>query len=136
MRHWLLVIMVLLLPLRGLAGVAMAGQMLEQHAAVAPAGHGSHHAGPQRALHEAGPERALHDCDDHHGGSPAAAAEGSGDLPEDCPTCASCQVCSAAVLAPSLLPAFGETLPQAPPALAVHAPASAEPALALKPPQS
>lgn len=109
MRHWLLLVLILITPLRGLAadamGIAMAGvqgapalhsmvmapvdmasqdddkpHCAEQHTAAAPAATG------------------LDATDAHHHG-----AAGAGD--ERCPTCASCMVCASAALAVLAQPA-------------------------------
>lgn len=123
MRRWLLIFVILLLPLRGLVGEVMAGQMLQQHAAA--------------AAHAPAPV-AAHDCDQHrHAGTTGAqeAAAGAAETPADCPTCASCQVCSSVALSPFVATASGEHASQQPPRLAQHDPASAEPALAFKPPR-
>ena len=120
MRRWLLVFLVLLLPLRGWMGDAMAGHMLQQQVLV------------QEQAAE--PEAVTgHDCDHH--GTDAAQAQDPQIPKADCPTCASCQVCSAVALSPALT-----TLALAPchhPAPEATQPActSAEPALAFKPPR-
>lgn len=129
MRRWLLILMVLLLPLRGLVGDAMAGQMLEHgmtHAAMAATTHaaaGSHDA------HGHG-----HDCD-----QPPAATADAEPQPQanaDCPTCASCQVCSSVALSPTVPPALVPGFAHARPHSAPPAYASAEPSLAFKPPRA
>jgi hypothetical protein len=146
MRRWLLLVMVLLLPLRGWVGEAMAGQMLQQHGALisAAAGdpvrpahasghdHAPDHAHPPGHAH-AGGDAQSHDCD--HG--PAAGdASGPASGHADCPTCASCQVCSSVALSTmAWLPtpiAYSHPQPEA----AQPSYASAEPALAFKPPRS
>ena len=129
MRRWLLVFLVLLLPLRGWVGEAMAGQMQEQRLAVAMAQqeHGAgheHHAGG----HHADVEAAAMPGDAHH--EAATSADGHG-----CGTCASCQACSSFALSPSLpvIPAagFSQPLPQSP----QRAYTSVAPDLAFKPPR-
>lgn len=128
MRRWLFVLMVLLLPLRGLVGEVMAGQMLQQHVAVAQqAGdHGVQHDHDAHAGHHAGhAAAAAHDCDDHAAAQPAA----------DCPTCATCQVCSSVALGTALAAVAAEPAPQAPPHSVQRHHPSAEPALAFKPPR-
>ena len=118
MRRWLLVLMILLLPLRGLVGEVMAGQMMQQHLGVAVSA------------------AAAHDCDEHRHAAPAADthAHAADDSP-DCPTCASCQVCSSVALNPFITTTSSERASQPPPQLAQRHPASAEPALAFKPPR-
>ncbi|MFN3440632.1 MAG: hypothetical protein ACK41V_23255 [Acidovorax sp.] len=69
MRHWFLVLMIALLPLRGWVGDAMAVEMLAQpaHAAVAIHGHGADHADPHAMsdAHCACAEHATADSADH-----------------------------------------------------------------------
>jgi hypothetical protein len=144
MRRWLLIVMVLLLPLRGWVGEAMAGQMLQQHAAIVSAAAGesaSHvhaHARAEAPAHPRGDGRAqAHDCDHAQGHAPAAsdgAQHANGHA--DCTTCASCQVCSSVALSSvAWLPApVAYSHPQ--PKAAQPSYASAEPALAYKPPRS
>lgn len=123
MRRWLLLVLVLLLPLRGLVGEAMAGEMLAratQQAQPAPQQHA-----------------AAHDCD-HHGsaqGTVHHAPAPAKAQPADCPTCAACQVCSSVAFLPTLLTPAGERLSQAPPPAVSPAWRNAEPALAFKPPR-
>jgi len=131
-RRWLLVFLVLLLPLRGWVGEAMAGQMQEQRLAAAAAqqehgaGHGHHHAGG----HHADDEAAALSGDAHHEAAAPAAASN-----HDCGTCASCQACSSFALSPSLpvIPAagFSQPRPQSP----QRAYTSVAPDLAFKPPR-
>jgi hypothetical protein len=144
MRRWLLVVMVLLLPLRGWVGDAMAGQMLQQHVAIvsavvgqsAPPGQAHAHADASAPAHGGGHAQA-HDCDHAQGHVPAAGDGGQhANGHADCPTCASCQVCSSVALSSvAWLPApvaYSHPQPQADqPSFA-----SAEPALADKPPRS
>ncbi|MBE7370102.1 hypothetical protein [Ramlibacter pallidus] len=118
MHRWLLVVLVLLLPLRGLAGGVLAGQMLEQHLAVA---------GTAAAVHAA-----PSDCEGHRA---APADEGAPATP-DTGSCASCQVCSAAALAPTVDLLAGPPLRQGAPEREVHGHASTEPELAFKPPRA
>jgi hypothetical protein len=142
MHRWLLVVMVLLLPLRGWVGEAMAGQMLQQHAAIvsAVAGEaarpGHVHADAPAHAHGDGHAQA-HDCDHSQGQAPSASEGGQhANGHADCPTCASCQVCSSVALSSvAWLPApvaYSHPQPQA----AQPSFASAEPALAYKPPRS
>jgi hypothetical protein len=119
MRHWLLVFMVLMLPLRGLVGDAMAGQMLQQHTAAAAAVPG-------------------HDCAEHHAQAQAAEAPATAvdaQAPADCPTCASCQACSSVALSPTVHTPGPLRASQPPPDTVQRAYPSAEPALAFKPPR-
>ena len=122
MRRWLLVFLILLLPLRGWVGDAMAAQMLQQsvHAAAQPAAEANAHPG--------------HDCD--HQGTDANEVQAAQPAPgHDCPTCASCQVCSAVALWPPLLTVASTPLHQQAPEAAPTSFTSAEPALAFKPPR-
>ena len=123
--------MIALLPLRGWVGDAMAGQMLQQRLATAEAGAAPSH--PAEAM-------AHDDCMGHPKAADAGGADSSSDdsgtAHADCPTCASCQVCSSVALAMStttLQPLAFETI--APASFAFRF-ASAEPAPALKPPIS
>lgn len=124
MRRWFVLLLIALLPLRGWVGEAMAGEMLGQHVAAATAKQ---------------VQAVLHDCMGHE----AAASNGSDASMQDtqsasgdCPTCASCQVCSTVVLSvdAARVPAaaFGNTLV---PRMGTRF-ASAEPAPAFKPPIS
>lgn len=134
MRRWLVVLLVLLLPLRALVGEAMAGQMLQQGAALlatvdADAGAEAH--------------AASHGCDHHPGHAAQAASddeEPQATAPDamtgDCPTCASCQVCSSVALSPSVQAPAAERASQAPPLTVQRPYPSAEPVLAFKPPRA
>ena len=119
MRRWLLVLMVLLLPLRGWVGEAMAGEMLQQHvSAHASATHG-------------------HDCD-HHGDAAAHdhhEAEAQPQGGDDCPTCAACQVCSTVAMWPLVVPVAVTGFHHPPPLHVQQAFTSTEPVLAFKPPR-
>ena len=121
MHRWLLLVMIALLPLRGWVGEAMAGQMLQQQLA-----------GVEAVATQATQAAAHEDCMGHA----TPADDSTAASPTDCPSCASCQVCSSVALA------FNATALQpiafSPPAPTtfVHRFASAEPAPALKPPIS
>lgn len=124
MRRWLLLLMILLLPLRGWVGDALAGEMLRQHvAAEARQDPGGHH--EVRVAHG-------HDCDEH---GTAAQAQAQPVQLGDCATCASCQVCSAVALWPLAPPAVLASLSQPQPHGGEPACTSAEPAHAFKPPR-
>jgi hypothetical protein len=123
MRRWLLIFVILLLPLRGLVGEVMAGQMLQQHVA---------------ASAQAPAPAAAHDCDEHRHATtadPVEAATGAAGPSPDCPTCASCQVCSSVALSPFVVTPSAQRASLQPLPLAQRDPASAEPALAFKPPR-
>jgi hypothetical protein len=150
MRRWLFVLLVVLLPLRGWVGGAMAGEMLARHVAAAqaasqPASQATHAQAPAAAAHAAHHAAAAvppHDCAGHgHAHPPAhertAAKAHAPQLPDPgCVTCASCQACSSVALGVALpalpLVAFGHATPRAVPPLF----ASAEPRLGDKPPRS
>lgn len=131
MRRWLLVIMLLLLPLRGVVGDAMAGQMLQHGAAAAATAEGGHARHGREHDHAA--HAAAHDCDQHR--DAGAAAENAEAAPSDCPTCAGCQACSSVALAMNFEPpppvAFTQPRPQT--VTSVHP--SADQPHAFKPPR-
>lgn len=128
MRRWLVLFLVLLLPLRGLVGEAMAGEMLAQASqAHAQPAHGHHGAA---VAHDCAPHGA-----DHAGGSHAATPDVA-TAPGDCPTCSACQVCSSVAVIPSAHTPASERLSQAPPAAVPLAFHSAESAHAFKPPRA
>lgn len=131
MRRWLLVLMLLLLPVRGLVGEVMAGQMLQQQVAAAVQAshdgqaHDHEHGHEAHAGDHAGHAASDHDGDEHAAAQPTA----------DCPTCATCQMCSSVALGTSPAAMAAEPAPQALPHTAQRAYPSAEPALAFKPPR-
>lgn len=131
MRRWLLVFLVLLLPLRGWVGEAMAGQVLhERMAQVQLADAAAVHAQRAAQHHHHDGEGAPHA---HHGlVAPGDAATAHGD----CGTCASCQVCSSVALSPSVpvIAAGGFSQPR--PETPQRAYTSAEAVLAFKPPRA
>ena len=120
MRHWFLVLMIALLPLRGWVGDAMAVEMLAQpaHASIAMDGHGGDHA-DHHALSD---DRCA--CDEH-------AAAGSADHQHS-----ACDVCNLPALALAVLDV--QTLPTAHRELAqpAEAFASSEAQRSVKPPIS
>lgn len=135
MRRWLLILMLVLLPLRGWVGEAMAGDMLRQHGMpmatqAKAAGHAQHVSVPH--CHEA--VHAGQDCGKH--AAPAASAPDAGShAAGHAPTCASCQACSSVALGPCVFAPepvrFSHPRPLADPVTFT----SAEPALAFKPPR-
>lgn len=130
MRRWLLVFLVLLLPLRGWVGEAMAGQMLHERMTQVQAETGVHAHG------DPAPEHAHHDgADASHAHSGLAAPGDTANAHGDCGTCAACQVCSSVALSPSvpiIAPGgFSQPRPDAP----QRAYTSAEALLAFKPPR-
>lgn len=131
MRRWLLLLVVLLLPLRGWMGDAMAGEF-SAHAAVGVQSHA-------HAVEHGAPALQAHDCADHAHAAPvqarpaadAAAPQADGD----CPTCASCQACSSVALFPASAGPAATVFSQRRPQTAPAAFASAEPAHFFKPPR-
>jgi hypothetical protein len=126
MRRWFILVLIALLPLRGWAGEAMAGEMLAQHliatknAAASPASTGA-------SEHK--------DCMGH-ATSAAPEAEVASPQPGSGPTCAQCQAYSSFALAlpPAIvLPPLAATA--APGQAASHF-ASADVARGFKPPIS
>jgi hypothetical protein len=129
MRRWLLLLVVLLLPLRGWMGDAMAGQML-QHSAADMNVHASAVAGAEHAA-------PVHDCADHAHAAPAPAHEQQAQ-PEagtDCRTCASCQVCSSVALSPTPTAVAASAFSHPRPQTVQLAYASADTGLFFKPPR-
>jgi hypothetical protein len=132
-NRWLLLVMILLLPLRGLVGGAMAAEMVQS---------GAHAAAAAAAVHAP-----SHDCVEHAAPQPTAShadAAPHGDMQHEntqsadgsCATCASCQVCSAVALAFAQFPTLPAVFANAPLAAANARFASAEPLRAFKPPIS
>jgi hypothetical protein len=120
MHRWFLLVLIALLPLRGWVADGMAVQMLGQRtAAVAAAQH-----------HAAGADCAQHAGMEAAGGHQQAAAH------DDCPTCASCQACSAVVVLLGSSIAATLAFGTQPPLLEPRRFASAERAPAFKPPIS
>ncbi len=130
----LFILLILLLPLRGWVGDAMAMQMVlpggSPHAAD-EASHGTeHHQAAQRADHRHGTGVGLSsDCADH-------AAADAASLDSHCQTCTTCQVCHtlAINLRTTVLPVSEPAHPLPP--LAVQPFANADRAPGLKPPIS
>lgn len=133
MQRWLLLLVILLLPLRGWMGHAMAAEPVE-HGFVAMQAHAHAVEHGARAGHG-------HDCDDHGHAATAQVEEaqpGQAASPQaqaDCATCAICQACSSVALSPApsapATPVFSHPRPQT----AQPAFASAEPAHLFKPPR-
>ena len=139
MQRRLLLLLVCLLALRGWVGEAMAGEMLRMHLAAAPARQSMAASGPAIDCHDGHGTPSAMRHGTHHGaaadaGAPVPAADAG--AADDCPTCASCQVCSSVALgvAVAMLPA-GE-FSQAPPATVPARHPSAERVPAYKPPIS
>jgi hypothetical protein len=124
MRRWFVLLMIALLPLRGVVGDAMAADMMSKHLAAA-----------QSAVES---ETAHHGMDpDCMGHSHADADEGSSAVDASpCPTCASCQVCSSVALAFALYADVTPVFAQPRPISAQAMFTSADPATGFKPPIS
>ncbi len=142
MRHWLLVLMIALLPLRGWAAATMAGQMPAAHAAAAMQAETAHAGAPSHQ--GAGSHKAaalMPDCPEHAAASaePVMAAGANADTTQasgDCHSCTSCQIChTVAATVNAALPALTFS-PHALPAEGGASFASAQPAQGLKPPIS
>jgi hypothetical protein len=108
MRLWLVILMIVFTPLRGLAADVMAISMAGQHGAPA------HHGAAMVPTAHAPDAEALSECDGHHAAPPVQATQAAQDAqaaqPDgDCPTCASCMVCSSSALA--MASAMASTLP-------------------------
>lgn len=133
MRRWFFVLLIMLLPLRGWIGDAMAVQMAlpGQHAPVS--GAMQHADGDSGPAHTHGSSVALataDDCGDHTG---AQIADDAMDAAH-CEACAMCQTCHtvAMLLLPELLAAT--LVSPISPSANMHIFASADRALLLKPP--
>ena len=108
MRFWLVILMIVFAPLRGLAADVMAISMAVQQGAP------SHHGVASSSSAPAPGAPALSDCAGHHAVLTAPASlpgqdAQAGPPDGDGPTCASCMVCSSVALA--LAPAMSSTLP-------------------------
>lgn len=134
MHRWLLLLVVLLLPLRGWMGHAMATEVVE-HGFVGVQAHAHAVEHGARAGHG-------HDCEDHGRAAPVpveaaqpAADPASPNTHADCPTCASCQACSSVALSPAPAASAAVVFSHPRPQTAQPAFASAEPAHLFKPPR-
>ncbi len=133
MRRWFFVLLILLLPLRGWVGDAMAMQMAlpGQHAATS--GVMQHADAKSASAHtplNTGAAAATDDCFGHTN------AQDTGDASDDahCEACAMCQTChTVAMLQPLDSLATAPISPTSPP-IAIQGFASADRALFLKPP--
>lgn len=150
MRHWFLILMIALLPVRGWALGTMTGQMPAAHAAMTDA------TVPAAAQVQTGASEATGaghhtaagmkpDCPEHAGSAVQPEAHHapeqdsgavSSEASADCHSCTSCQIChTVAATASAALPALTFS-PHALPSLAGARFASAQPAPGLKPPIS
>ena len=138
MRRCLYILLILLLPLRGWVGDAMATQMalpaFAAHGMAANGGAPTDHAAQPRQLHltpaSAAVQLSAGDCDGHG----AVSDPGNPDDGSHCGECAACQTCNAlAVLWVAEVPEAGQLRPALPqPVVAGFT--SAERARILKPP--
>lgn len=106
MRHLLLALMIVLLPLRGWAGDAMATGMAtaplqhQQSAMEVIAGHAHEPGSVSHSAHEMAshaPAQALHDCAEQADDQPAQAGNAHDG---HCNTCEACQACHTVALSP------------------------------------
>jgi hypothetical protein len=135
MRFWLVILMIVFAPLRGLAADVMAISMAVQQGAP------SHHGVAEVSSAPAYGAAALSDCSGHHAVLTAPAPlpdldAQAGPSEGDCPTCASCMVCSSAALAPASGLSPSAHVPHAVPAPRSTTFSSAAPLPGFKPPIS
>jgi len=134
MRHFVLALMIALLPLRGWVGDAMAmeiaaGTLTESVSALES---DEHHARPARVDAALDAANAIHaDCPGH-----APAPDGTPYASSDCKTCADCQICHSVALTPSLPQLASAAVSAVQPLAAAPLFASAERAPGFKPPIS
>lgn len=117
MRRWFLLLVIVLLPLRGWAGASLMADMpmhgTGEAQAVAAALHDDCMGHADAGL--AAPAGAS----GHHGGADAPMSDAP--MPDDCATCAFCQVCSTvAILVPQMAVAASEPTPGSPAAPCAH----------------
>lgn len=138
MRRFLSLALMLLLVLRGLMGTAMAAGVVPALPATGPAAHGQH-----AQAHGAAPtgpaHAALHaDAGGPHGGMAQAACHGATspgcETSAHSPACSACDICHSALLAPPTLAAPSTRASGAVRPGATAPFASAQAALAIKPP--
>ena len=155
MRHFMLALLILLLPLRGWTGDAMAtgmaaGQLMAVHSSQpssapdaikkiadhAHDGKASAHIHPEKTLAAAaGVETSVaniqtsHDCG-------TSAAESSNTAAMDCGSCSSCQACHTVALSSAVMKSLATLNPAAQPEAVIVPLASADAALSQKPPIS
>jgi hypothetical protein len=131
MRRWFVLLMIALLPLRGLVGDAMAADMMAKHLSTAQTA-----VETASAHHEMDP-----DCMGHSHANADTDANADADASvatnaSPCPTCASCQVCSSVALAFAASVAVSPVFTQPTPVATLATFASADPATGFKPPIS
>jgi hypothetical protein len=127
MRRWFVLLLIALLPLRGVVGDAMAADMVAKHLATAQSA-----AATETAHHDMDP-----DCMGHsHVNSDADDGTSAMNDTSPCPTCASCQVCSSVALAFAASLDVPPFFAQPRPVAAQPTFTSADPAAGFKPPIS
>jgi hypothetical protein len=134
MRRFVLTLMIVLLPLRGWVGDAMAMDFAAgtQDSTVFAIESEAHHAHPAMADAASHAENTMHaDCPDH-----AASPDDTLQAASDCDNCTACQICHAVALTPTLPQLTSAALPAAQPPAAAPLFASAERAPGFKPPIS
>ena len=134
MRHFVLALMIALLPLRGWVGDAMAMEIAAGTLAESVSALDSDelHARPARVDADFDAANAIHaDCPGH-----ASALDGAPHAASDCKTCADCQICHSVALTPSLPQLAPAAVSAVQPLAATPLFASAERALGFKPPIS
>jgi len=132
MRTLLLALMIVLLPIRGWLGDAMAVEMVRHSLPAAAAAVSMASTATEAHCHEAmeagnGMDMSMSGHDSHDDG---------GADHEGCGTCTACQVCHTVALGGMPLVDTVHSAPQAPPAAHAARFASAEPVAGLKPPIS
>lgn len=130
MRHWFLILMIALLPLRGWAGDMMASHALGQRIAAAT----SVSAAP--AVLKSAETPVMHDDCPGHAAKPAAPDVAPAGVASDCGNCTACQVCHSVAMTVSVVPPVLPAAPHARPLQAGVPFASAEPVPGIKPPIS
>jgi hypothetical protein len=134
MRHFVLALMIALLPLRGWVGDAMAMELasetLEQPVSAIESG--ANHAHAMMVAADSDAKTLMHaDCQEH-----APSPDDSSQAASDCETCTSCQICHTVALTPTLPQLAAASVPAARPQAASTFFASAERAPGFKPPIS
>lgn len=137
MRRLCLALLIVLLPLRALAGDWMAVRMATSPAQPAPAAQAAMHTGAAQAASLGLSGKVGHaDCMGHAAGGAAADAASGAAGAGACEGCGACQVCHLPMLAFEAGPAAGGNAPQARPQQAGARWHSAPPRQSIKPPIS
>jgi len=134
MRHFVLALMIALLPLRGWVGDAMAmeiaAETLEESVLAIESVASNAHSARADAISDA--KNTMHpECPDH-----VASPDDTPHAASDCNTCADCQICHSVALTPTLPQLAPAAVPAAQPQTAARLFASAERAPGFKPPIS